>query len=135
MDSINEYRLTYYDLPPIELSQIWIHFAHRLGALLATGFVIWNATHILRTYAVSQMRELAIVQMLLVVVQFLLGALTVWTGKGVQIATAHVATGALLLGTSVALAFLSYGLFRVTASESVESRIPEWNPSKEASPA
>ena len=48
--------------------------------------------------------------MMLVTVQFLLGALTVWTGKGVQIATAHVATGALLFGTCVFIAARSFHL-------------------------
>jgi heme A synthase len=58
------------------------------------------------------MREPAIIQGILLLVQFLLGALTVWTGKGVQISTAHVAVGALLLGTSVALAVYSFGWFK-----------------------
>lgn len=111
--SINEYRLTYYDLPPIELGQIWIHFAHRAWAIVVTILVIVNVVHILRNYRLPRMREPAIIQGLLVLVQFLLGALTVWTGKGVQISTAHVAVGALLLATSAALAFYSYGLFRV----------------------
>ncbi len=135
MASINEYRLTYFDLPPIELDQIWIHFAHRIGALLATVFVIWNAAHVLKNYTVSVLRETALVQLVLVLVQFLLGALTVWTGKGVQVATAHVATGALLLAASVAIAVFSYGLFRVSVQESVDSRIPDWKTTKEAAAA
>ncbi|MBX2992754.1 MAG: heme A synthase [Bacteroidetes bacterium] len=110
--SVNEYRLIYYDLPPIELGQIWIHFAHRAWALVVMVVVIANVVHVLRNYKLPLMREPAIIQGLLVLVQFLLGALTVWTGKGVHISTAHVAVGALLLGTSVALAFYSYGLLR-----------------------
>jgi heme a synthase len=135
MSSINEYRLTYYDLPPVELDQIWIHFAHRIGALLATTIVLWNAVHVLKNYKMGAMREVAVVQLLLVLLQFLLGALTVWTGKGVQIATAHVATGALLLGTSVTLAVLSYRLLRVNVPEVVDSRIPDWTTGKEATAA
>ncbi len=111
--SINEYRLMYYDLPPIELNQIWIHFAHRVGALLVTLLVVANVLHVLRNYKISQMREPAIVQGSLLLVQVLLGALTVWTGKGVQVSTAHVAVGALLLGTSVALTVYAYGWFKV----------------------
>ena len=55
--------------------------------------------------------------MLLVLVQFLLGALTVWTGKGVQIATAHVATGALLFGSCGVLAARSFHLYSLPATE------------------
>ncbi|HTY58392.1 MAG TPA: COX15/CtaA family protein [Bacteroidota bacterium] len=99
---INEQRQTWYDLPPVEWSQVWIHFAHRLGALLAGITVIASGVHILRAYPSDRrLREPAIVMMMLVLVQILLGALTVWTGKGVQVATAHVATGALLFGTCV----------------------------------
>jgi cytochrome c oxidase assembly protein subunit 15 len=110
--SINEYRLAYYDLPPIELSQIWIHFTHRLGAVLVTVLVAANVFHVLRNYRIRQMREPAIIQGVLLLVQILLGALTVWTGKGVQVSTAHVAVGALLLGTSVALTVYAYGWFK-----------------------
>lgn len=111
--SINEYRLIYHDLPPIELSQIWIHFAHRVGALLVTLVIGANVIHVLKNYKIPQMREPAIIQGMLLLVQFLLGALTVWTSKGVQISTAHVAVGALLLGTSVALTVYAYGWFKV----------------------
>jgi len=101
---INRERVTELDLPPVTAAQIWIHFAHRLGALLASAAVICCAVHVLRTYAAERrLREPAIVILMLVIVQVLLGALTVWTGKGVQVATAHVATGALLLGGCVLL--------------------------------
>ncbi|MBI5473418.1 MAG: heme A synthase [Ignavibacteriae bacterium] len=108
LSSLNEYRLVYYDLPPVTLEQIWIHFIHRLGAVAATAMVVTTVVHVLRNYKHQRMREIAIVLGLLVVFQFLLGALTVWTGKGVQIATAHVAVGALLLGTSISLATYTF---------------------------
>lgn len=117
MASLNDYRLTYYDLPPIDITQIWIHFAHRVGAVVVTAIVLGCVIHILRNYKLPRLRETAIILGLLLLVQFLLGALTVWTGKGVQIATAHVAVGALLLGTSVALAAYTFRLVRVPETE------------------
>lgn len=109
---INEQRLSDYDLPPVAASQVWIHFAHRVGALLAALAVLACCVHILRTYRDdSRLREPAIVMAMLVLVQVLLGALTVWTGKGVQVATAHVATGALLFGTCVFTAARSFHLY------------------------
>lgn len=120
---INEQRALWYDLPPVESSQVWIHFAHRVGALLAAVTVIGCGIHLLRAHPRDQgMREPAIVMMMLVLVQVLLGALTVWTGKGVQIATAHVATGALLFCTCIfitARAFHSYALPAETPEFSV----------------
>ncbi len=59
------------------------------------------------------MREPAITLLLLLVVQVFLGAATVWTGKAVPVATAHVATGALMLALSVVLILRTYHLFRV----------------------
>jgi cytochrome c oxidase assembly protein subunit 15 len=109
---INQQRTELYDLPPVEASQVWIHFAHRAGALLAGFTVIACGIHLLRAYTGDQrLREPAIVMVMLVLIQALLGALTVWTGKGVQIATAHVATGALLFGTCVFIAARSFHLY------------------------
>lgn len=125
LQSLNDYRLTYYDLPPVELSQIWIHFAHRLGAVLVSIVVLMNVVHVLKNYGDRRLRELAIIQGMLLLVQFLLGALTVWTGKGVQVATSHVAAGALLFGTSVALAAWTYRLLNVPLAETQDALAAE----------
>jgi cytochrome c oxidase assembly protein subunit 15 len=114
---INEQRLDDYDLPPVVASQVWIHFAHRAGALLAGIVVLACGFHVLRTHRDDRrLREPAIVMIMLVLVQILLGALTVWTGKGVQIATAHVATGALLFGTCVFTAARSFHHYALAAA-------------------
>ena len=46
----------------------------------------------------------------LVFVQFLLGAYTIWTNKAAEIATAHVAVGALTLLLGALLAAMSWRL-------------------------
>ena len=108
---INEIRFE-NDLPPVGLNQIWIHFAHRVGALLVAILIVTNAAHVFKTFRTEpKMREPALVLLVLLLVQLFLGALTVWTGKGVEVATAHVATGALLLGVSVVLSVRAYHLF------------------------
>lgn len=48
----------------------------------------------------------------LVLAQVTLGALTVLTGKSVAVTTAHVATGALLLGSTLALGVSALALER-----------------------
>jgi heme a synthase len=109
---INEIRLE-YELPAVGLNQIWIHFAHRVGALLVAILIAANVTHVFKTFKTeAKMREPALVLLVLLLVQLFLGALTVWTGKGVEVATAHVATGALLLGVSVVLSVRAYHLFK-----------------------
>ncbi len=122
---VNEIR-SQLELPAVSLEQIWIHFAHRLGALVVTVAVFGSTVHILRTYKNDQrLREPAIIQLMLVLIQALLGALTVWSGKGVQVATAHVATGALLLAATVFVTVRSYHLYTAPETEEVYSMAPQ----------
>lgn len=112
-------------LAPISEGQIWIHFAHRVGALLTLIAVFALVLHVLSTYGdEKRLREPALILATLVIVQALLGALTVWTGKGVQIATAHVATGALLLALSTFITARVFRLFPVPARYTQFSTIP-----------
>lgn len=106
--AVNNLRLA-DNLGPVDLYQIWIHFAHRLGALIVAGTIVISARHVLTTYKTdSHLREPALAMLLLLMFQILLGALTVWTGKNIEVATAHVATGALLLASTVVLTFRVY---------------------------
>ncbi len=101
------------NLPPVSLEQIWIHFAHRLGAVIVAIVVVANVTYFLRTFRDDRrLREPALALLFLVSVQVLLGLLTVSTGKDAFVATCHVAVGALLLATSVGLTVRSYGMYR-----------------------
>ncbi|HTO94472.1 MAG TPA: COX15/CtaA family protein [Bacteroidota bacterium] len=124
--AVNRERTILYDLPQVTGEQIWIHFAHRLGALLAAVTVISCGVHVLRTFREDRLlREPALILVMLVLVQVLLGALTVWTGKGVQVATAHVATGALLLGGCVFLTARAISLSPARAKEPAAALMPE----------
>jgi cytochrome c oxidase assembly protein subunit 15 len=92
-------------IPPFENFHVTIHFAHRIGALLVTSFIIWTVSRIFRYYRNEPLlRRPAILLSCAIVTQLTLGAFTIWTQKAVLITTAHVATGALILGTSVLLA-------------------------------
>lgn len=125
MESIKEYRL-YFDLPAVELYQLWIHFAHRLGALITTLLVLLTFSHTISTYkTVHKMREPALLLVVLVIMQALLGALTVWSGKAIEVTTAHVAMGALLLGTSVVFTGRTFHLYRVPAVAPTLDAVPE----------
>ncbi len=137
LSQINEQRLNDYDLPPVAASQVWIHFAHRAGALLTAIAVLACGLYILRTCGDDRrLREPAIVMIMLVLVQILLGALTVWTGKGVQVATAHVVTGALLFATCIftaARSFHHYVLPAVVARENAP-QVARENVARESAP-
>ncbi len=99
----NAYRLD-LDLPPVETAQVVIHFVHRFWAIVVAVVLLLCVRNVFKTFpADSRFREPALVLSLLLVVELFLGALIVWTGKSIEVTTAHVATGALLLATSVVL--------------------------------
>ncbi len=88
-------------LGPVVLSQIWIHFAHRAGALAVSAAALAALVTSYRHRAECPgawrvMRFIAV----LVVVQIGLGVSTVWTVRVPIVASIHVATGAAILGLS-----------------------------------
>lgn len=92
-------------IPPFENFHVAVHFAHRVGALIVAGFIVWTVARIFRYYRNEPLlRRPAILLSVAIATQLTLGAFTIWTQKAVIITTAHVATGALILGTSLALA-------------------------------
>jgi cytochrome c oxidase assembly protein subunit 15 len=102
-------------LPPVWTAPIAIHFAHRLGALAVTVGVIAMAGYIWSRH--GNRRELVRPAWLLIVavaLQVSLGALVVLTGKQPIVNTLHLATGALVLATSLVILLRSY---RSTASD------------------
>ena len=101
-------------IPPTWSPGIAIHFAHRLGAIVVTAFVIATAGHVLAHHRVRrELTRATLLLVALVTLQVALGAWTVLSAKHVAVNTAHVATGALLLVSSVALALRVHrGRFR-----------------------
>ena len=90
--------------PPHWDPKIAIHFAHRVGALVATVLIVATTGHIF--YHHRSRRELvrpSMLLLLLLVMQVTLGALTVLSGKQYIINSLHVVTGASVLVTSLVL--------------------------------
>lgn len=80
--------------------QISLQMAHRIGAVLVCAAVIacaWFACR--RTERSPVLARLALLWLGLIVGQVALGAATIWTNKSADVATAHVAVGALSLLT------------------------------------
>jgi len=99
---------------PITAFQIELQMAHRIMAiaiLLAVGLGAWRACHDLGRR--HPLVRLALLWFGLVLTQAFLGAATIWTGKSADVATAHVACGALCL---VAGGLTSVVSFRMLAA-------------------
>ena len=92
-------------VPSFESLPIVINFAHRAWgisvALLALALV---ARVLASPRQTAWLRRPAILIAVLVPAQVMLGALTVWSARGVSVTTFHVATGAALLAACLTLA-------------------------------
>ena len=91
-------------VPPFWNPQIAIHYAHRVGALVVSAFVVATAGHVIYHHVSRpELRRPSLLLMALLAIQITLGALTVLSGKHYVINSLHVVTGALVLGTSLVL--------------------------------
>jgi cytochrome c oxidase assembly protein subunit 15 len=88
-----------------------LQMAHRGGAVLITVGILAAAAAMWRTAGTAPiLRRWSAVWVGLVFVQFCLGACTIWTNKAADVATAHVAVGALTLVLGALLAAMSWRL-------------------------
>ncbi|MEJ0001174.1 MAG: COX15/CtaA family protein [Verrucomicrobiota bacterium] len=88
-----------------------IQMAHRAGAvLISVGILAAAAAMVLTSGTAPILRRWSAVWAGLVLVQVLLGAFTIWTDKAADIATAHVAVGALTLVLGALLTAMSWRL-------------------------
>ena len=122
----NQIRMETQALNPITAFQISLQMTHRIMALLIFVVVIsivrwsqrhlgWNAT----------LTKLSLVWMSLIVSQVALGAATIWSNKSADIATAHVAVGALtLMVGSLQLLLLHRSQSEIRQSEAATSPVP-----------
>jgi cytochrome c oxidase assembly protein subunit 15 len=113
----NKERLSHSDpatgltVPPTSALLINLQMAHRVGAVLVTISILAAAAAMWLTPGTSpRLRRWSAVWVGLVFVQFLLGACTIWTNKAADVATAHVATGALTLVLGALLTAMSWRL-------------------------
>ncbi len=117
-------------VPPLGTFPVAIAFAHRLGALAVAVLVAASAVRAFRSGR-RRLSRTAFALCGLVAVQATLGALTVLSKKDVILTTAHVATGALLLGSTVALTVSALALDRrrnnvVPIRPSMPGRVAGW---------
>ncbi|HVR69227.1 MAG TPA: COX15/CtaA family protein [Vicinamibacteria bacterium] len=86
-------------VPPLDSAPVTLHFLHRVGAVAVVAAALWLARQARRSRDRRFSRP-ATLLLVLVALQVGLGAATVLTGKAVLPTTAHVATGAAVLGLS-----------------------------------
>jgi cytochrome c oxidase assembly protein subunit 15 len=101
-------------IPPVFTPEIAVHFAHRTWAYVVVIFAIAGGVSALRTAGKrSDIASPAILMLILVVVQTMLGALTIWTHRQPHVASTHLVVGALLLAVSFILTARCWRYLRI----------------------
>jgi cytochrome c oxidase assembly protein subunit 15 len=91
-------------LSDVTAFQIWLQMAHRFLAVIIAIAIITLCLRIWKnSREVPALRRLSILWVALVFCQITLGAWTIWSNKAADIATAHVAMGALMLSFGVSI--------------------------------
>jgi cytochrome c oxidase assembly protein subunit 15 len=89
-------------LSDVDAFQIWLQMAHRFLAFIIAVAVIAFCLRVLRdAQQIIALKRLAIFWVALLACQITLGAWTIWSNKAADIATAHVAVGAIMLSFGV----------------------------------
>jgi heme a synthase len=91
-------------LSEVTAFQVWLQMAHRfLAMIIAMGviafcFQVWK-----HASQITSLKRLSIWWLVLLFCQLTLGAWTIWSNKAADIATAHVAMGAIMLSFGVSI--------------------------------
>ena len=109
-------------LSDVTAFQIWLQMAHRfLALIIAIGIVafcirVWRDARNL-----VLLKRLSLVWVAVVICQIALGAWVIWSNKAADVATAHVALGAVMLSFGVSISAICW---RISQSETGRARPP-----------
>lgn len=102
IESYNQSRIEAEGCEPITAFQVWLQMAHRIAAYAIVILVLATLRRAWRELGWgNDLTRWALAWAVLVAGQGVLGATTIWTEKSADIATLHVACGALCLVTGV----------------------------------
>jgi cytochrome c oxidase assembly protein subunit 15 len=102
-------------LSDVDAFQIWLQMAHRFLALLIAIAIIVFCLRVWRDApGIIKLRRLSIFWVALVVCQIALGAWTIWSNKAADVATAHVAVGAIMLSFGVSISAICWRILALS---------------------
>jgi cytochrome c oxidase assembly protein subunit 15 len=104
--------------------QIWLQMTHRfLAVAIGIAVIVFCAAVWRKARHVAALRRLSNFWVVLFFVQFTLGAWTIWSNKAADIATAHVALGAIMLSLGVSISAICWRILRKKRTETSASAI------------
>ncbi len=106
--------------------QIWLQMTHRFLALLIAAAVIAFAPRLWTgARQVPALKRLWMLWIAFLFVQLTLGAWTIWSNKAADIATAHVAVGAIMLSFGVSISAICWRISQVGTGRARQPVAPE----------
>lgn len=100
-------------LSDVDAFQIWLQMIHRFVALvIAIGVIAFCSRVWKDARQVPVLKRLSTLWVALLLVQVTLGAWTIWSNKAADIATAHVAVGAIMLSFGVSISAICWRISR-----------------------
>jgi len=128
----NHMRVETTAVQPITAFQVGLQMAHRLCALLLFVAIVWSAVLTRRQFGWgASLTKLSMIWVCLVISQIALGAATIWTNKSADVATAHVAVGALTLMIGAMLLLVSHRCLELSSESEAIARSVQTSPAPE----
>lgn len=122
VEHYNQQRVEVSAHNPITAGQILLQMTHRMLAVIILSVLSATVIAIIRLAPPGSLpRRAASLWLFLILAQVALGAATIWSKKSADIATAHVAVGALTLVTGTTLYLMLARLGRVTGEKGFPS--------------
>jgi len=122
VEHYNQTRIEATAVNPITAVQIALQMAHRLVAVLILAGVAFSAWLTRQNLgSKNPLSKMTLGWLVLILVQAVLGAATIWSGKAADVATAHVLLGALSLASGTVINLVAITQWR-TAAVSKTSR-------------
>jgi len=102
-------------LSDVDAFQIWLQMTHRFVALLiGIGVVAFCSRAWKDAREVRALKRLSMCWVTFLLVQLTLGAWTIWSNKAADIATAHVAVGAIMLSFGVSISAICWRISKIS---------------------
>src|SRR5947208_9230993 len=116
-------------LSEVTAFQIWLQMAHRFLAFIIAIAVIAFALRVWRDAPrFAALKRLSILWVALVTCQIALGAWTIWSNKAADVATAHVAVGAIMLSFGVSISAICWRILHQQTGTAAPPAAPRSQP-------
>jgi len=116
-------------LSDVTAFQIWLQMTHRFLAFIIAIAVIALALCVWRDVPrFAALKKLSILWVALVICQISLGAGTIWSNKAADVATVHVALGAVMLSFGVSISAICWGISRREVGRALPPGAPQIDP-------